>query len=173
VAVLGFLYPGKGLEHVIDAAGRVVARGRDVEVVNVGGVSTGHEGLVEELALRARLAGTRFSVTGYVPERDLVDVLRDVDVPVAAHLHVSASGSINTWIALGRRPIVLAGAYTRELAARMPGAVTIADDVAALGPAIERAVESPDSTWLGDDVQVGPSWSESAAAHEAVLRSIS
>jgi glycosyltransferase involved in cell wall biosynthesis len=99
VAVLGFLYPGKGLEHVIDAAGRVVARGREVEVVNVGGVSTGHEGLVEELALRARQAGTRFSVTGYVPERDLVHVLHDVDVPVAAHLHVSASGSINTWMA--------------------------------------------------------------------------
>ncbi|HET7799604.1 MAG TPA: glycosyltransferase [Humibacillus xanthopallidus] len=173
VAVLGFLYPGKGLEHVIDAAGLVVARGREVEVVNVGGVSTGHASLVEELALRALQTGTTFAVTGYVPEADLAHVLRAVDVPVAAHLHVSASGSINTWISLGRRPIVLAGAYTRELAARLPGAVTVVDDVEALAPAIERALESPDSTWVGDDVELGPSWAESAEAHEAVLRSIS
>lgn len=173
VAVLGFLYPGKGLEHVIDAASVVVAHGHEVVVVNVGGVSRGHEPLVDALTERARQAGTTFSVTGYVPERDLPHVLRGVDVPVAAHRHVSASGSINTWISLGRKPIVLAGAYTRELETRMPGVLTIVDDPAGLAPAIEQAVQSPESTWIGDDVQLTPSWADSAAAHESVLRSIS
>jgi glycosyltransferase involved in cell wall biosynthesis len=173
VGVLGFLYPGKGLEHVIDAAAHVVAAGHEVVVVNVGGVSRGHESLVDDLAARARREGTEFTVTGYVPERDLTQVLREVDVPVAAHLHVSASGSINTWIAVGRRPIVLAGAYTRELARRLPGALTIVEDASDLAGAIETALQSPDSTWIGDDVELSPTWAASAAAHEAVLRSIS
>jgi glycosyltransferase involved in cell wall biosynthesis len=173
VAVLGFLYPGKGLEQVIDAAADVAARGRAVDVVNVGGVSPGHDALVDELTLRAQEAGTTFRITGYVPERDLADVLRGVGVPVAAHRHVSASGSINTWIAVSRKPIVLASPYTCELATRLPGAVTVVGGAGGLAPAIERALELPECTWLGDDVQLAPSWRESAEAHEAVLRSIS
>jgi glycosyltransferase involved in cell wall biosynthesis len=173
VGVLGFLYPGKGLEDVIDATALVASNGRDVAVVNVGGVSPGHEPLVDELSARAGRLGTRFTLGGYVPERDLTAVLRAVAVPVAAHRHVSASGSINTWISLGRRPIVRAGAYTRELAERMPGVVTLVDDAAGLASAIEGALACPDTTWIDDDVQLGPTWADSALAHEAVLRSIS
>jgi glycosyltransferase involved in cell wall biosynthesis len=173
VAVLGFLYPGKGLEQVVDAAGVVAARGRDVHVVNVGGVSTGHDHFVEELTTRAEGVGTSFRLTGYVPDRELPELLREVDVPVAAHLHVSASGSINTWISLGRKPILISGAYTRELAARVPGAVTLVADPDGLAAAIEEALRMPDSTWIDEDVRLTPSWADSAAAHEAVLRSIS
>ena len=172
VGVLGFLYPGKGLEEVIDAAA-IVARGREVAVVNVGGVSSGHESLVDDLTARADRQGTRFTLTGYVPERDLPEVLQSVAVPVAAHRHISASGSINTWIALGRKPIVLAGAYTRELAERLPGVVTLVDDAAGLVTAIGSALQSPDSTWVDNAVPLGPTWADSALAHEAVLRSIS
>jgi glycosyltransferase involved in cell wall biosynthesis len=172
VGVLGFLYPGKGLESVIGAAA-TVAGSRDVVVVNVGGVSSGHESLVDDLTARAHRLGTRFTVTGYVPERDLPGLLTSVAVPVAAHRHISASGSINSWIALGRRPIVLAGAYTRELAERMPGAVTLVEDAAGLAAAIEGALDAPERTWVDNDVRLGPTWADSALAHEAVLRSIS
>ncbi len=172
VGVLGFLYPGKGLESVIGAAA-TVAREREVVVVNIGGVSSGHESLVDDLTARARRLGTRFTLTGYVPERDLPEVLKAVAVPVAAHRHISASGSINSWIALGRRPIVLAGAYTRELAERMPGVVTLVEDAAGLATAIEGALEAPERTWLDNDVRLGPTWAGSAHAHEAVLRSVS
>ena len=172
VGVLGFLYPGKGLEAVIDAAA-TVARGREVVVVNVGGVSSGHESLVDDLTDRAQRQGTRFTLTGYVPERDLPEVLQAVAVPVAAHRHISASGSINSWIALGRRPIALTGAYTRELAERVPGVVTLVDDAAGLATAIEGAIVAPERTWVDDDVRLGPTWADSALAHEAVLRSIS
>ena len=65
----------------------------------------------------------RFELTGYVPEPELAGQLEAVDVPVCPHLHVSASGSLNTWIAHGRRPLVVDGPYMREIDERWPGAV--------------------------------------------------
>lgn len=173
VGVLGFLYPGKGLEDVIDAAAGAAGPGREITVVNVGGVSRGHESMVDDLTTRALERGIRFVVSGYVPDRDLTRALWDVDVPVAAHRHVSASGSINTWIAVGRRPILLDGDYTRELATRMPGAVTVVEGAAGLAAAIGSALDHPGSTWIDDAVVLTPTWAASAADHEAVLRSVS
>jgi hypothetical protein len=129
--------------------------------------------MVEDLTARALERGIRFVVTGYVPDRDLTRVLRDVDVPVAAHRHVSASGSINSWIAVGRRPIVLDGDYAGELDTRMPGAVTGVGGARGLAAAIQCALEEPSSTWIDDTVVMTPTWAASAADHEAVLRSLS
>ena len=49
IAVLGYLYPGKGVEDVIDAAASMAADGRVVSVVNYGAAAEGHEDLVGQL----------------------------------------------------------------------------------------------------------------------------
>ena len=109
-----------------------------------------------------------------MPERDLPEVLRAVAVPVAAHRHISASGSINTWIALGRRPIVLTGTTRASSRTRMPGVVTLVEDAAGLATAIGARCESPEQH-LGRRRRPcsAPTWADSALAHEAVLRSVS
>jgi len=163
IGVLGFLYPGKGVEELIDAAAGLAGA---VGVTNYGAAAAGHEDLVGALRARADRAGVPFRVTGYLSERDLRTALRRSDIPVAPHRHVSASGSINTWLECGRRPLVADGPYTRELAQRLPGAVTLTTDLRA---GLSRARDEPDSTWLGPEVRLGPSWAEAAHAHARIL----
>ncbi len=169
IVTLGFVYPGKGLEEVVDAAALAAQdprlEGRTIEVVNLGGASQGHEDLLEELAVRARDRGVRWHSTGYVPDERLPGLLATATVPVAAHRHVSASGSVATWLAAGRRPLLLDSRYARELDARLPGAVqpVSADRLApALADALVRAcsAEGTDPTWLPPDVRLGPTWGE-------------
>ncbi|WP_295629505.1 glycosyltransferase [uncultured Corynebacterium sp.] len=155
IAVFGFLYPGKGVEDVIDAAAAV---GRDVEVVNIGGISTGHEHLADELAARATECGVSFRVTGHVPDDDLPAVLAAADVPVIAHRHISASGSLNSWLGAGRRPLAVDGDYVAEVAGRWPGHVHVVTRES-LGDAIAAALDDPATTrateaiaWRWDDV---------------------
>ena len=69
---------------------------------------------------------------------------------------------MNTWVEAGRRPVVRRSPYVDELAARLPGVVTGADD---LSSAVAAALADPASTWLGDAVAVGPSWAAAAAAY--------
>lgn len=163
IGVLGFLYPGKGVEELIDAAAGLAGA---VAVTNYGAAAAGHEDLVGALRARADRAGVPFRVTGYLSEQDLRTALRRSDIPVAPHRHVSASGSINTWLECGRRPLVADGPYTRELAQRLPGAVTLTTDLRA---GLARARDEPDSTWLGPEVRLGPSWAEAAHAHARLL----
>ncbi|MFB9732003.1 glycosyltransferase [Ornithinimicrobium kibberense] len=165
VATLGFLYPGKGVEEVVDAAAEA-----GLDAVNIGGVSAGHDDLVDQLAGRAAAAGTRWSATGWVDDADLPAALAGAGIPVAAHRHLSASGSINSWLAAGRRPVVVASRYTRELAERMPGAVRLVGPThAELVAALREAAHDPASTWLGDDVVLGPDEDEAAALLHAVV----
>ncbi len=141
VATLGFVYPGKGLEEVIDAAATLVPA---PEVLNLGRASPGHEDLVDELARRAAAQGVTWSSTGWLTEEQLASWVASVSVPVAAHRHLSASGSINTWLGAGRRPLVTASRYTRELLDRMPGSLHLVDD---LGMALTAALDHPPMTW--------------------------
>ncbi|WP_153011775.1 glycosyltransferase [Serinicoccus chungangensis] len=169
VVTLGFVYPGKGLEEVVDAVALAARdprlQDRAVEVVNLGGASQGHEDLLEELAGRAREAGVRWHATGYVPDEALPGLLAAATVPVAAHRHVSASGSVATWLAAGRRPLLLDSRYARELADRLPGTVrTVPED--GLAPALAEALvaassrDGADPTWSSPDVRLGPTWEE-------------
>ncbi|MEO8830464.1 hypothetical protein [Lapillicoccus sp.] len=162
VAVLGYLYPGKGLEDVIDAAARLRSRSRRVTVTNYGAAAQGHSDLVGELTARARSVGVEFLVTGYLTDGELAQALGSAGVPVAPHRHISASGSLNTWAAAGRRPIVRRGGYADELDARLPGAVVLADS---LEVAIEDALDDPGSTWLQPSTVLGPTWTDAAEAH--------
>ena len=151
--MFGFVYPGKGHDEVLAAMAGLPP---SVGFVAVGEPSAGHDDLVESLAKTAERDGRRFSVTGYVPDEALAGVLHEVTVPVAHHRHVSASGSINTWIAARRRPLVPVNRYTVEHAERHPGTVTPYPDTArGLRTALEYAMAHPDSTWIAAGVVSG------------------
>jgi len=159
VAILGFVYPGKGHERAIDAASLVAVRPGVVHgrprVVALGRASAGHEGDVDALRVSAHERGVSFEVTGYLSDDELVRRARHVSVPVIAHDHVSASGSLASWISAGRRPIVVRSRYMEEMAALRPGTVTLVDAVDFVD-AVAAALQNPESTWLHSAVDVRP-----------------
>ncbi len=169
LAVLGFLYPGKGVEDAIDIAAALTTDDRAVTVTNDGAAAEGHADYAEELERYAAARGVSFRLTGYLTDADLRRAVLGADVPLAPHRHISASGSVNTWLEAGRRPVVRRSPYVDELAARLPGVVVAADD---LQGSVAAAVADPATTWLADDVEVGPSWAEAAAAHVDVLQAL-
>ncbi len=152
VGVFGFLYPGKGHVEVLEELAGITPA---VRLLAVGRASTGHEHLLGDLGELARVHGLEFAVTGYVPDADVDPLLRSVDVPVAPAAQVSASGSINSWIAAGRRPLALAGDYTREIAARRPGCLWLYEP-GQLRQRVTEALADPASTWLPAGVATGP-----------------
>lgn len=168
VAVLGFVYPGKGHREVIAAMTNAPA---DAEFLAIGECSAGHEDLAAELGDAARAAGRRFSLTGYVAAERLSPVLHGVTVPVAHHRHVSASGSLNTWISAHRRPLTPLNRYTIEHDRRHPETVWLYPDTPdGLAAAIESAFAAPDSTWLAEGVGSGVPPAETARLYAEALR---
>ncbi|MEP6562570.1 MAG: hypothetical protein ABJD68_16030 [Nakamurella sp.] len=152
VGIFGYLYPGKGHREVLEGLAGVDP---PVNIVAIGRPSDRHTELVGELTKIAVDGGNSFRCTGFIPEDELAGRLREVTVPLAPHTHISASGSINSWIAAGRRPLVPAGRYVTELNSRLPGAVWIyePDELTA---AVTAAVTHPERTLLPADFQVGP-----------------
>ena len=80
MATLGFAYPGKGLEEVVDATAaaardpRLPEDARPMGVLNLGGAAPGHEDLLTELEERAAAAGTQFVATGWLDDAALAAV---------------------------------------------------------------------------------------------------
>lgn len=171
LGVFGFVYPGKGHQQVVRAAAALRRGGDLVAVCVLGGAAPGHADEVAALVQRAHARGVPVEVTGRVPEAGLVRALRDVTVPVAAHRNVSASGSLNSWIAAGRRPLVRDGAYAREMAELRPGTATLFDD-ATLVPRLRDALRRPASTWTASDADLGPRLADTAAAYRAWWSSV-
>jgi len=163
VAVLGYLYPGKGHEDVV-AGLDVLPAG--VGLTAWGRPSDGHEDLVAALTEQARALGRPCIVTGFVPEAELPGLLRSAVLPVAPHAHLSASGSINAWIGAGRRPLVPRSDYAAELDERSPGCVRVYAD---LPTALAEAWEDPPSTWLPAGFPTGPTAAATAALLLPVL----
>lgn len=167
VGVFGYLYPGKGHDDVLAAMAAVP---RNVWFMAIGEPSPGHDDLVESLSESARLAHRPFAVTGHVPPHALLATLQAITVPVAHHRHVSASGSLNSWIAAGRRPLAPVGRYTSEIAERNPGALLLyPDDPAGLASAIAAALARPDSTWLSPSTVCEPSVAGAAQRYAELL----
>lgn len=152
VGVFGFLYPGKGHIEVIEELSGLAPT---VRLLAIGRASTGHDPLLVDLAEYARVHGVEFATTGYVPDDEVDALLRAVDVPVAPAAQVSASGSINSWIAAGRRPLALTGDYTREIAARRPGCLHLYG-AGELRARVIAALADPASTWLPPGAVIGP-----------------
>jgi hypothetical protein len=171
VGVFGFVYPGKGHQQVARAVAALRRAGSMARVRVLGGAAPGHDDEVEALLSSSRARGVPVDVTGRVPEAEVHRALRGVTVPVVAHRNVSASGSLNSWIAAGRRPLVRDGAYAREMAALRPGTITLFDD-ATLVPRLAGALHRPASTWTREDADLGPGLEDTAAAYRAWWASV-
>lgn len=171
VAVFGFLYPGKGHAEIVDALALAGIGGASVPaaehaggpgLVALGECSEGHEDLADDLITRGERCEVRVEVSGYVPAGRLGADLEAAAVPAAPHRHVSASGSIAAWISAGRRPLTAENRYTRELAERWPGTVTLVAD-GDWPEAIRRAWTDPATTRLRTVPRWG--WSEVCTAY--------
>jgi len=148
VAVLGFVYPGKGHADVIDAVGSILrADVVRLRIEALGTASTGHAELVAMLHGRAARLRCPFAVTGHLSDAALTAALCQVDVPVVPARTVSASASMATWIGAGRRPLVARNGYTEEIA-RFGDVVTLYDPSrpGALADAITWAATDPTRT---------------------------
>jgi hypothetical protein len=166
LGVFGFVYPGKGHRQVVRAAAALRRAGSPVAVRVLGDAARGHAAEIDELLRSSHARGVPVEVAGRIPEDEVRDALRRVGVPVAAHRNVSASGSVNSWIAAGRRPLVRDGAYAREMSALRPGTLTLFDD-ATLVPRLEDALLRPSSTWIEPGTDLGPRLDDTAAAYRS------
>lgn len=167
IGIFGFVYPGKGHLEVLAALADVA---EDLEMVALGEASQGHDDLVAALHEQAAASGVQFRLTGHVPDAAVAQTLRSVTVPIAPHRHVSASGSINSWLAAGRRPLAPANRYTGEMLARNPDALELYPDTeAGLRATLKRAIDEPERTWLPASAVLTPTAAEAAAQYAELL----
>ncbi|SDP38881.1 hypothetical protein SAMN04515671_4000 [Nakamurella panacisegetis] len=171
VGILGFVYPGKGHDDVLAELGDRAGPAPPLTVVAIGRPSPGHEDMPAELAARAARLGLGFRCTGYVPDEQLAGYLRAVAVPVAPAARMSASASINSWIAAGRRPLVRDNRYSREFEAANPGAIRRYAR-GGLGTAVEQARARPASTWLPETFRGEPDAAAAAAQYLRFVRDL-
>ncbi|MDU0479613.1 glycosyltransferase [Staphylococcus chromogenes] len=111
VGILGYIYPGKGHEDILRALA-----GTGMSLQALGKYATGHEDLGDSLNKLAADVGVSYSATGFIPDADLHAHMQRIGVPVCAHRHFSASGSLMQWLSIGRKVLVSDSAYCRELA---------------------------------------------------------
>ena len=147
LGLAGWFYPGKGHLPALGAAAAMRRRGLTVDLLVLGQPAPGHAADAAELVRRAARLGVRVEVTGWIEDEDLPDALRAVDVPFAGHRNVSASGSVNSWLAAGRRPLVRRGPYFEEMERFRPGTLGLTD-IGSLADAVAAALADPGSTWL-------------------------
>ncbi|MGJ0389371.1 hypothetical protein [Microbacterium sp. CGR1] len=159
VGVLGFFYPGKG--H--DEAARAAAAAGIPRMTVLGRASDGHAEELEAFVRGAGALGVEVEVTGWLEDAEIARRGRAVSVPVIAHRHVSASGSLASWISWGRRPVAVRNRYMDEMAALRPGTLRTVDEPG-LAVAVREAFEQPDSTWH-DLTRLPMAWPEAADAY--------
>lgn len=152
VGVLGFLYPGKGYEDLINALA-----GTDYRLRFLGSVSSGHEVWADGLLRKADAAGLIAEITGWLTDDELAAEMGRIAVPVCAHTHFSASGSLMTWLGAGRRVLATDSDYTREIDAWLPGRITLVDPSAPGGwraavDAFTAISPAAPPSWTWDDV---------------------
>jgi glycosyltransferase involved in cell wall biosynthesis len=170
VAVFGFVYPDKGHAEVLEAMQGLPP---DVALMALGEPSPGHDDLIDRLDRIARSQGRPFVVTGHVPDDSLLPLLQGVAVPIVHHRHMSASGSLNSWLSAGRRPLVPATRYIREIAHRNPGALWLYEDDGLNLPAAIRAVlDEPSATWLAPGTVCAPTPKAAAESYRRLLRRV-
>lgn len=165
VSVLGYVYPGKGHDRTIRAVA-ALDRWPRVVVEALGRASDGHERDLESIRRIARHSAVALEVSGFLPDAELLARCRLADVPVIAHQHVSASGSLATWLGAGRRPLVLRSPYMEEMAELHRGALTLVS-ARDLPAAISLALDDPGSTWLEGRTTLGPTLAETAARYRS------
>lgn len=146
VGVLGYFYPGKGHEEALAAT----AASGLTRLSVLGRASEGHAADLDAFVRAAAAAGVTVEVTGWLDDADMIARARRVAVPVIAHRHVSASGSLASWIGWGRRPVAVRNRYVDEMAALRPGTLDVVEPEQ-LASAVEAARADAGRTWHGVD----------------------
>lgn len=159
IGVLGYFYPGKGHDEAAQAA----AAAGMTRMTVLGRASDGHAADLEAFVRRADALGVRVEVTGWLDDDEIARRGRAVSVPVIAHQHVSASGSLASWISWGRRPVAVRNRYFDEMAALRPGTLLVVDPPD-LGEAVRAAAAAPATTWHGS-TDLPMSWPDVADAY--------
>jgi glycosyltransferase involved in cell wall biosynthesis len=161
VALLGYVYPGKGHVEAILAA---AALPEPPAIRALGGPAPGHEGDLDALAALAARHGVAFRASGWLTDAELREACAIAAVPLAAHSHLSASASINDWIAAGRCPLVADSRYAREIDDLRPGTIRRyrPDGLAA---ALATALAAPATTWLAAGTPTRPHLPDVAAGY--------
>ncbi|MDQ1085197.1 MULTISPECIES: glycosyltransferase [Microbacterium] len=144
VGVLGYFYPGKGHDEALAAT---VAAGMTRMAV-LGRASDGHAADLDAFVRRAAGAGVAVEVTGWLDDAEMTARARRVAVPVIAHRHVSASGSLASWIGWGRRPLAVRNRYIDEMAALRPGTLRVVEPEELAGEVAAARID-PSATWHG------------------------
>lgn len=166
IGLFGHVYPGKGHREAITAAATLRACGTAVSVVVVGGAAAGHGSVEDDLRALAADLAVPLHLTGFLPDDDATAVLRGVGVALTGHRNISASGSINSWVAAGRRPLVRDSPYLRELERLRPGShVGYRDED--LVASLRHALEHPEQTRLAPGSRPGPGLPEVARRYLA------
>ncbi|MBC7680486.1 MAG: hypothetical protein H7233_16090 [Pseudorhodobacter sp.] len=155
VGLFGHVYPGKGHVEAVEAVSRLRGPGRSATVLLIGGPGPGHEDEVDRLRVRARDLDVGLHVTGWLDDDLALATMRGATVPLTGHRNVSASGSINSWVAAGRRPLVRDNAYARELEQLRPDAHHVYRD-SELVDELERSLADPSRTWRTGTDAPGP-----------------
>lgn len=163
VAVLGFYYPGKGHLEVVEAVAALPIESRP-RVVALGCASSGHEQELLNLGRHAAQLGVGFTSTGFLSREERLARSRGIAVPIIAHQHVSASGSLTDWLSAGRRPQTVDSDYFREMDTIRPNTMHLVR-TGHLAEALQEALEHPESTWLEDTTSTSPSLEEIARAY--------
>lgn len=142
ITLQGYLYPGKGHRLLLEACAPILKENPETTLLFAGGPSAGSDPLQAALEVRARELGIadRLLITGYLDEATLIQYLQATDVAVCPFEKLSASGSIATWIALGKQPLTSDLPQIRELNGMVAGAIeTFAPyDATSLGLAIRE-----------------------------------
>jgi glycosyltransferase involved in cell wall biosynthesis len=147
VTLLGFIHPSKGHDLLVKA---LPGLPEDVLVVFAGRPSRGNQEFLDKLRRRAatRRVLERIRFTGYLSEEELARYLVATDLAVAPFRYLSASGSLSTWISVGRRTLCSALPQVEEYHRLEPDAIETFEPYRAevLAAAIRRALESGDET---------------------------
>lgn len=101
ITLLGWIHKRKGHELLLDAMALLPEK---VYAVFAGQAAPRSHSFIEELLARAKRNGVahRLRITGYLPEPLLNQYLTATDLAICPFSSVSASGSLSTWIAVGK-----------------------------------------------------------------------
>jgi glycosyltransferase involved in cell wall biosynthesis len=122
IVLQGFIYDGKGHPLLVEALPHLP---QTVKVVFAGGVAPKSERYMQGLEKRMEelKVSDRITITGYLPNQDLNEYLMAADLALCPFTSMAASGSVATWIALGRPILASKLPQIDEINALVPGAI--------------------------------------------------
>jgi glycosyltransferase involved in cell wall biosynthesis len=143
VTLLGFIYGRKGHAAAVEAIPELPP---DVLMVFAGGNVAGRDKVLRTVRQRAAELGVedRLRITGYLAEEEMETWMAASHLAILPFKDLSASGSLSTWIAVGKPILASDLPGFREYDARVPGAIRFLGGLepGAIAAGIRAALES-------------------------------